>query len=195
MVAVIKGLKDTLDEDNVRFVQQPLDHTLFLNSVPKGGTHLVRNIMRMFVPVDQHYARDFLQLGNLRMHAGALNPAKPMLCSGHMLFSDDTVWALGKARHILLVRDPYDWVIARLRFFLSDEFQQPSLMHLKDGRIGLNELLNMMILGIHEKSPGLLDIYLHNAVAWLGTDVQVFRYEDASGSAPTASKAAQRGKT
>ena len=36
----------------------------------------------------------------------------------------------------------------------------------------------MMILGIHGKSPTLQEIYTHNAVAWLGTEVTVIRYED-----------------
>ena len=42
---------DTLDEENLKFEQQPLGHSLFLNSVPKCGSHLLRNVVRMFVPV------------------------------------------------------------------------------------------------------------------------------------------------
>ncbi|MBX9460451.1 MAG: hypothetical protein KL785_04405 [Brevundimonas sp.] len=37
----------------------------------------------------------------------------------------------------------------------------------------------MMIFGIHQKSPALLDIFTHNAAAWLGTGVHLVRYEDA----------------
>jgi len=37
----------------------------------------------------------------------------------------------------------------------------------------------MMIFGIHQKSPALIDIYTHNAAAWLGTGVHLVRYEDA----------------
>jgi hypothetical protein len=40
-------------------------------------------------------------------------------------------------------------------------------------------ILNMMIFGIHQKSPALIDIYTHNAAAWLGTGVHLVRYEDA----------------
>lgn len=36
----------------------------------------------------------------------------------------------------------------------------------------------MMILGIHEKAPTLQEIFLHNAVGWLGTKARVIRFED-----------------
>ena len=52
---------DTLDEENLKFEQRRLPHPLFLNSVPKCGSHLLRNIIRMFVPVDQHYNAQFIQ--------------------------------------------------------------------------------------------------------------------------------------
>ena len=57
---------DTLDDENLKFVQQPLQHPLFLNSVPKSGTHLLRNIIRMFVPVEQQYKEQFVQQQILR---------------------------------------------------------------------------------------------------------------------------------
>jgi hypothetical protein len=39
-------------------------------------------------------------------------------------------------------------------------------------------MLNMMIFGIPEKAPNLYEIYTHNAVSWLGTDVHVLKFED-----------------
>jgi hypothetical protein len=77
----------------------------------------------------------------------------------------------------VLVRDPYDWVLARARFFLSDTFQG-SLEHLKGGNVSVDEVLNMMIFGIHQKAPTLREIYTHNAVSWLGTKVHLVRFED-----------------
>ena len=58
-MAIITGIKDTLDAEVARFSQTPLAQPVLLNSVPKGGTHLLRNIVRMFVPVEQHYDRDW----------------------------------------------------------------------------------------------------------------------------------------
>jgi hypothetical protein len=169
--------RDNLNEANGRFEQRPLDRPVFLNSVPKSGTHLMRNIVRMFVPVGQQYHAAFIQYPILRQHAAAFSPAAPRLSWGHLLFSDDSCIALRHARHVLLVRDPYDWVLARARFFLSDTFEA-GLEHLKGGRVPVEEMLNMMIFGIHGKVPTLQEIYLHNAVSWLGTRTRVFRFEN-----------------
>jgi hypothetical protein len=79
--------------------------------------------------------------------------------------------------HVVLVRDPYDWVLARARFFLSDNFKGP-VDHLKSGHASVEEVLNMMILGIHDKVPHMQEIFLHNAVGWLGTRARVLHYEE-----------------
>ena len=171
------GKADNLNERNTEFEQQPLKTNLFLNSVPKSGSHLLKNIVRMFVPVDQQYATDFIQFGNLQQHYRALVANPPMLSWGHLLFADSSATLLKNARHILLVRDPYDWVLARARFFLSDNFQG-GLDDLKGGRVDIEDFLNMMIFGVHERFPNLEEIYRHNAVAWMGTSTKIIRYEE-----------------
>ncbi|WP_291207238.1 hypothetical protein [Hyphomonas sp.] len=170
--------QDNLNERNLEFVQAPLRTPVFLNSVPKSGTHLIRNIMRMFVPVEQQYHATFIQIPNLRGHAmKAFHPASPMLSWGHLLFSDESVMATRTARRILLVRDPYTWVLARARFFVSENFEA-GLEHLKGPQISPEALLNMMIFGIHTKAPPMLDIYQFNAAAWIGTGTVVYQYEE-----------------
>jgi hypothetical protein len=44
----IRLMPDTLDADTERFAPDPLGAPLFLNSLPKSGSHLLRNILRMF---------------------------------------------------------------------------------------------------------------------------------------------------
>lgn len=173
----IRMKADTLNELNANFTQAPLTEPLFLNSVPKCGTHLLKNIFRMFVPVAQQYHPAFIQIPILRQHLVAFATAQPKLSWGHLLFSDDSAIALRHVRHLVLVRDPYDWVLARARFFLSETFQG-SLEHLRNGNASVEEILNMMIFGIHDKVPTLQEIYLHNACAWLGTKATLVRYEE-----------------
>jgi hypothetical protein len=172
---VAKG--DNLNALNANFAQRRLERPVFLNSVPKCGTHLVRNIMRMFVPVDQQYHDAFIQHAILRQHQVAFSEAMPHLSWGHLLFSDDSAIVLRHVHHIVQVRDPYAWVLARARFFLSDTFQG-SLEHLKGGNVSVQEVINMMIFGIHGKAPSLYEIFTHNAVAWLDTKVHVLRFEE-----------------
>jgi hypothetical protein len=168
---------DNLNALNRNFTQSPLTHPVFLNSVPKCGTHLVRNIFRMFVPVEQQYHDTFVQIPVLKQHVNAFDPRLPKISWGHLLFSDESAIALRAAKHIVLVRDPYSWVLARARFFLSDAFQG-SLEHLKGGNVSIEEVLNMMIFGIYQKAPTMEEIYTHNSVAWLGTGVKLVKYED-----------------
>ena len=171
---VAKG--DNLNQLNANYRQERLAEPVFLNSVPKCGTHLMRNILRMFVPVDQQYHRTFIQIPLLQQNLQAFSTVSPYLSWGHLLFSDDSAIALRKVHHLVLIRDPYDWVLARARFFLSETFQG-QLEHLKGGNVSTEEMLNMMILGIHNKVPTMEDIFLHNAVAWLGTKARIVRFE------------------
>lgn len=173
---------DNLNERNAEFSQTPLTAPVFLNSVPKCGTHLIRNVIRMFVPVAQQYHATFVQHPNLRQHGPvAFSAQKPMLSWGHLLYSDDAAILLRPARSILMVRDPYDWVLARARFFMSENFEGATDGNLKSGRIDTLDLLNMMIFGIHGKAPTLEEIFRFNAVSWLGTKTYLVRYEDMVG--------------
>lgn len=169
--------RDTLDDENRKFVQVPLLQPVFLNSVPKSGSHLLRNIVRMFVPVEQQYQADFIQWPNLQQHRGAFDPANPRLSWGHLFLADASVIETAATRRILLYRDPYDWVIARARFFISEQFSG-NVDHLKSGGLGIDDLLTMMIFGLPGKAPSLNDMYELNAAAWLGTKVHAVKYED-----------------
>ena len=170
---------DTLNLENQKFQHRPLSQPLFLNSVPKCGTHLLKNIIRMFVPLDQQYQAQFIQLRNLREHWGALSDERNFMSYGHLLFDDRSAAATGLVRHILLVRDPYDWVLSRARFFVSEEFQGFEL--LKKGIIKTDAILNMMILGIMESAEPLASLFSYNAVAWLPT-AHLVRYEELIGA-------------
>ena len=130
---------DTLNELNSQFSQHPLSTPVFLNSVPKCGTHLIKNIFRMFVPVEQQYHKTFIQYPVLRQHLGAFSQSKPFLSWGHLLYSDESAIALKNIRQLVIVRDPYDWVLARARFFLSDSFQG-SMEHLKNGKVSIEHV-------------------------------------------------------
>lgn len=176
--AIVASRPDTLNPEVGRFRQERLKRTAFLNGVPKCGTHLLRNIVRMFVPVEQHYGREFLQIPNLQQHIQALAPQRPLFSVGHMLFADISAMALKHAHHVVLVRDPYDYVLARARFSLSDQFNHPQLNPMKGGAVTVEQMLNFMIFGVAGKSPALRDVFTFHAVAWIGTGVTLVRYED-----------------
>ncbi len=177
-MAVIKLKPDTLDEDTRRFAPAPLSAPLFLNSIPKSGSHLLRNILRMFVPVEQQYRAQFIQWPNLSEHLVAFDPTRNFLSFGHLFFADASAMELSQVRKVLLYRDPYDWVLAQARFFLSDEFQG-NVEHIKSGKLAIDNLLSLMIFGIPRKNPSLKDMYELNVAAWLGSgDVYPLKFEE-----------------
>jgi hypothetical protein len=135
----------------------------------------------MFVPVPQQWNKTFIQIPNLKPNLAAFSTEQPMLSWGHLLFNDDAALALRKVNHIVLIRDPYDWVLARTRFYLSKEFQGP-LNHIKNGAASVEDVMNMMILGVFQKAPSLLDIFTFNGAAWMGTPAKVVRYEELVGA-------------
>ncbi len=169
--------RDDLDKEGERFERARLSEPVFLNSVQKSGSHLMRNVLRMFVPVDQQYGVDFIQWGNLQQHRGAFDPASPKLSWGHLFYADASAIETASARRVLLYRDPYDWVLARARFLLSDQFSG-NTDHLSSGALNADELLTLMIFGMPGKLPSLNDMYELNAAAWLGARCHVVKYED-----------------
>ena len=168
---------DRFEEFTENLDRERIARPTFLNSVPKCGTHLIKNIMRAFVTADQHYNETFIQIPVLQRHLQAFNPNEPKLSWGHMLFSDQSAIALRDTYHILMIRDPYDWVLARTRFFLSENFQG-NMENLKSGQLSLEEIMNLMIWGIYQKAPPLKDIFELNGSAWMGTKASVVRLED-----------------
>src|SRR4051795_1618552 len=151
-MAHIKLKADTLDAEVARFAPAPLTAPVFVNSIPKSGTHLLKNILRMFVPIEQHYRTQFIQWGNLQEHLVAFDSRRNLFSYGHLFFSDASAIELAGVRKVLLYRDPYDWVLARARFFLSDEFQG-NVEQLKQGRLTVDDLLSLMIFGIRTEAP------------------------------------------
>jgi len=169
--------RDTLDEATEIFAPDPIAQPIFVNALQKSGTHLLRNVLRMFVPVDQQYHDAFVQWPNLQDNLAAFARDKPMLSWGHLLYSDASAFETVHCRRIVLVRDPYDWVLARARFFISEQFSA-NLDHLKGGALAVEDLLNLMIFGIHGKAGALAEMYRLTSVAWLHTGSLMIRYED-----------------
>ncbi|HEX6860704.1 MAG TPA: hypothetical protein VF138_10960 [Caulobacteraceae bacterium] len=179
MKAIIRSAPDRLDDEVRKFKQRPLTKTAFLNSVPKAGTHLLRNIVRMFVPLEQHQLRDFIQLPNLERYKAAFWEHQPQFSVGHLLYADPSAQALKHANHVILVRDPYDHVLARTRFIFSDQFDHPQFHRLKGGALSVEQMMNFMIFGVPGlQAPPLREMFTFHALAWMGTGVHIVRYED-----------------
>ena len=168
---------DTLNEESAKFSQTSLSRSVLLNSLPKSGSHLLRNILRMFVPVSQVYGPGFVQFPNLKEHLAAFDEKNKLLISAHLLYSDNTAMLANRTNKILLVRDPYSWVLAQARFFVSDILSS-NFDHIKNGALTVDDLIGLMIFGIYQKSPPMRQQYELYTVGWMTSDAYMIRYED-----------------
>jgi len=173
--------QDNLNTQTRLFSHEPLKQPVFLNSIPKSGSHLLRNILRIFVPLQQHFKYGFIHQLSMDKDKRAWDKRRPTLSWGHLMFSDQAVINLKDTRKILLVRDPYDWVLARARFFMSEEFKG-NVGHISGDNMTAEEWFNLMIFGIQGSKetyvPSMNDIYSHNGVAWMHTSSVVLKFED-----------------
>ena len=168
---------DTLDQDIAKLDHKPITQPVFLNSIPKSGSHLLKNVVRMFVPLDQVYSKHYIQWGNLMEHLQAFDPKQPKLSWGHLMFSDASAVETAPCRKLILVRDPYTWVLARARFYVSEQFGDNSSL-IKQSGMTPEHLINLMIFGIHQKALPMRELFHLNAIAWRGPDAHWVRYED-----------------
>lgn len=168
---------DTLDQDIAKFQHRKITQPIFLNSIPKSGSHLLKNVMRMFVPLEQIYGKHYIQWGNLLEHRKAFNPSQPKMSWGHLMYSDASAVETAPCRKLILVRDPYTWVLARARFYVSDQFGDNSTL-IKESGMTADHLINLMIFGIHQKALPMRELFQLNAVAWRGPNSTWIRYED-----------------
>ena len=86
------------------------------------------------MPIEQHYRTQFIQWGNLQEHLVAFDASRKLFSLRPPVLLRRVGDRARGVRKVLLYRDPYDWVLARARFFLSDEFDG-NVDFLKEGKL------------------------------------------------------------
>ncbi len=102
---------DPVAAANERFQCPPLQSRIFLNSVPKCGTVLLKNILLMFIPWAQHY-RWFITESKCPERLSAMKGDRYKFFVGHMNHTPVTSEILKNFKHILIIRDPYAHVLS-----------------------------------------------------------------------------------
>jgi hypothetical protein len=176
------GLIQEMVEKTSAFQKEEVHNNVFLNSMGKAGTHLVKNILMAFLP--EHQLKNFYKIdsGN---YAIAYDPNKgPMepffsknehaVFWGHLPCFFETEDCVRDCRHIILVRDPYTYVLAKERFLLSKQTQNDVV---KKAAEKSKNILKEIILGGLGPVPPLRQVY-DQYVMWLGSGAKFVRYED-----------------
>lgn len=169
-------VQKVLDQSRA-FWKQEVHNNVFLNSMGKAGTHLVKNILMAFLPE--------YQLRNFYKYAIAYNPnngpLRPFFPEGentafwgHLPCCLETEDSVRDCKHIILVRDPYTFVLAKERFLFAEETQNEVVNKAVQKS---SNVLKQIIAGGLGPVPPLRVIY-DQYVMWLGSGAKFVKYED-----------------
>jgi hypothetical protein len=133
----------------------------------------------MFAPVTQVH-RTFVGDWNITDQSEHLRQGRSKLFTGHVNFDRATLLFARQCRHVLIVRDPYDYVLAQARYLCSDSMAAEHSTFVKTNRLRFEEIFSLIVFGspIAPYWPSVQEIFMRNAVAWLALGVPVFCYED-----------------
>ena len=145
---------DPVAEANSQFQCAPLRSRIFLNSVPKCGTVLLKNILLMFTPWEQHY-RWFISTSKYPEHPSVVESDRYRFFVGHMNHTPDTSQILKNFKHILIIRDPYSYVLSYARWFYTEQMYGQSQLarHVQDHGVDFDDVVRYMIKGWHHYCP------------------------------------------
>ncbi len=174
-------MASSIEELNQSFRQEYLKESFLISSVPKCGTMLLRNILVMFVPLEQiHWP--FLSQGDL---ASAFEIAQPNFFTGHINRTPHTILVLKNVRQLVLIRDPREYVMAYSRFLFSPEIKETCALaaYAQHYGLSLGDLIPCVIKGwrlefgeLREDHPSVAVMFITHALAWTG-NAYLVRYE------------------
>ena len=168
---------------NARFQQVSLKQPTVLITVAKSGSHLVRNILCMFMPMEQ---QDYSHTDLAPIRENRIITSNTFRW-GHIGITPNAANVLQHAKKILLVRDPYDWVLSMARFtttYLLSGRERNHQPHPHDDiyrnkGVTIEELFSIIITGtdVRNQHPSLRSAYVPIAVGWKDLDVHMVKYE------------------
>lgn len=166
---------------SMAFEKNQLSHHVLLNSVSKSGAHLLKNIYMMFVDEESiaGFFSSALMPHDISEKARSLKDVRVFKDSekfsmmwSHLPCSPHVEEIFQNVKKILLVRDPYDWVLARRRWLCSKE-----VANNKSESLNFNgDIIKQLIYGTETVRP--LRSFYEDIIAWLNPSVELLRYED-----------------
>lgn len=189
--------RERIAEANSSFTHKSITNPIALITIPKTGTHLLSPIFEMFVPKDQQdtplQRQRAMQGGSSqKIHRGKLiTDIKYMF--GHIQFNAQTASALSMTKKLILVRDPYSWVLSAARhlsvLILNGTPVLRPAAEMKDTQfidthkaLSANDLITLLIAGRADGgqllTKGIREVYMNWGVNWIAAGAPFVRYED-----------------
>ena len=164
-----------------QFSGLPLTRPLFLNSIPKCGTLLLRNILLMFVQAKDIASDEFMQDHNLASFTEKFQAPTSNFLWGHLNYTEESARILATANLLLLVRDPFDYVLSYTRFLYSRQTRSNFAMYVKQHMLPVDRVIMAVIFGNDNSTLYFVPLhsaFYRNALPWMGGSTTLVRYED-----------------
>jgi hypothetical protein len=192
--------RERIAEANSGFSHKSITNPIALITIPKTGTHLLSPIFEMFVPTDQQDVPLQRQRGVKggsvqKIHQGkVITDIKYMF--GHLPFNSRSASALSMTKKLILVRDPYAWVLAAARHLsvlvssgspvLRPKAEQKDTQFIEThSALGPHDLIALLIAGNPNSAQlltkGIKEVYLNWGINWIAAGAPFVRYEDIMG--------------
>lgn len=156
------------------------DVPIVLNSVPKSGTNLVRNMILHFVGKEQTCpvavtGETFEEI------SGYLNQKKYSFYYGHLFKDNQTYLQLRNTKLVLLMRDPVSYLpsLARWAFHPSKPWGDISEI-IQNTNMPFHEVVSYSITGVgmRFRIPSVKEMFLKNLIEWMDSATILLKYED-----------------
>lgn len=163
-----KKIKIALKESIERFEPLNLSRSVLINSAPKAGTHLIRNVIAHFA--GENCREQFVMYDDL---ATTFPLQDAQVVVGHVPWCVDAVLATRGLPQILLIRDPVDVLVSLSRAAFAPNETRGDYVFAREN-LTLREYMALLVAGydIGGVSVGSFSRFLHEfMVGWHGQDV------------------------
>jgi hypothetical protein len=175
-----------------QFAPVPRRHNVFINTLPRSGTHLLSNLMTGFLG----FASTYPSLISNRINAipgpttldhSFFTNLRPTLNQyglhyGHIRWTPSAAVFLKSFKTIQLIRDPYSQIISLASLFLEpySRVNGPVGYYVQKNKLNLFDVVKLLLHGSdeHPHISSAQQIIQETSVQWLSAGHHVLRFED-----------------
>lgn len=172
---MLDEIKEALAASLDKFEALSPGYPVLINSAPKAGTHLLRNIVAHFAGANCQ--EQFVMYDDI---ATTFPLPQPRIVVGHVPWCVDALLATRGLRQVLLVRDPVDVLVSLSRAAFAPHETRGDYVFAREN-LTLHEYMAMLVVGydMGGVAVGPFSRFLHEfMIGWHGQDVFLMDFSE-----------------